>query len=114
MLFRSALLAIFVPIYGMTGFLVTYLISQLFITGLDVLVVCKNVSFPLDPVNSLVKPGVTVFILGSFLYKLYEFIVASTTIKPIFVLFLLAFVMVFLTLVILVSLKAIKKGEWHI
>ena len=113
MSFRILLLAFIVPKYGIMGFFITYLISQLVITGLDVFVVCKNISFPLDPINSVVKPAITVLFFGSLLYHLYKFLLTVTRINELVIIIGCCVIMSIGTLFILKWFGAIKKGEWH-
>lgn len=110
---RILFIALIVPRYGIMGYLITLLVSQLLITALDCVIVVKNISFPLDAVNSIIKPAVVVLFLGTILYRLYLFCVNTLALNALLVIIGCCIIMVAATLYLLKLLGAIKRGEWH-
>ncbi|HCL01554.1 MAG TPA: polysaccharide biosynthesis protein, partial [Lachnoclostridium phytofermentans] len=70
---RIILLALIIPKFGIYGYLISVLISQLLTTALDVIIVVKNIPFKFDAVNSLLKPGIITFFGCSVFYRAYLF-----------------------------------------
>lgn len=60
-----------VPKYGINGYLIGTLISQLVISSLDVLAVLRAVKFEPNLVDWIVKPGVIIVGLGYISYQVY-------------------------------------------
>lgn len=68
---RIAFVIFIIPIYGIKGYLVGTLISQLLIAFLDILAVSKNTKFDVNLVDWIVKPGLIITILGYISYQIY-------------------------------------------
>lgn len=111
--FRIILLACFVPRFGIMGYLVSLLVSQLLITGLDFFIVCKFISFPLDAVNSVVKPAIIVWFSCSFMYRVYEFVITVTSFNQTIIILACCALLSLINVAILKSFHAIVRGEWH-
>jgi stage V sporulation protein B len=115
--FRIILLAFFVPSYGIMGYLVSLLVSQLLITGLDFYIVYKYIPFPLDSINSLVKPAIITWFSCSFMYRIYEFVISMIHVSSrITILIILACcaILVIVNLSLLKMFHSIVRGEWHL
>ncbi|HKL99106.1 MAG TPA: polysaccharide biosynthesis protein [Mobilitalea sp.] len=71
---KILLIAILIPMYGITGYLAALLVGQLIITFLDSVSVIRYVHFPFDAVNSLLKPGMVVALSGFLLKRIFDYI----------------------------------------
>jgi stage V sporulation protein B len=111
--FRIILLAFFVPSYGIMGSLISLLVSQLLITGLDFFIVYKYLPFPLDSINSIVKPAIVAWFSCSFMYRAYEFIITITSINRTIIILLCCGILALANVAILKTFHAIVRGEWH-
>lgn len=114
MAIRIGLLVFMVPRSGIYGYLISLLISQLIITGLDFIIVYKYIPFPLDAVNSVLKPGITAWLGCSFFLRVYEFIIATFNLNKTLVILACCLVLGVIYIYILKAFDAIKRGEWHI
>ncbi len=112
--FRIILLALIIPQYGIYGYFISVLISQLLITALDVAIVVKHISFQLDAVNSILKPSIITFFGSSVMYRVYLFLKTVLVIPDIALIVLCALVLTIITMYLLKATNAIKKGEWKI
>lgn len=113
MSFRIILLAFLVPNFGIMGYLISLLISQLLITGLDFYIVYKFISFPLDSINSIVKPAIVVWFSCSFMYRAYEFVITITNINKTIIILICCALLAIINVAILKTFHAIVRGEWH-
>ncbi len=111
---RIILLAITVPKYGIMGYLICLLISQLIITGLDLFIVFKYISFSLDAMNSVVKPAITTWLGCSLFYRIYEFLATTVNINRTLIILTCCFVFGLIYIYVLRVFNAIQKGEWNI
>lgn len=100
---KILLIVLLIPVRGISGYLIALLIGQLLITGLDVFAVSRNVRFPFDSINSILKPGLITAFAGFLLMQCYEYIKKTTHAGG--VVFLLTFC--FLLCVICISLLLI-------
>lgn len=75
---KILLIIFLIPSRGIAGYLIALLIGQLIITVLDSFAVAKNVRFPFDAVNYLVKPGLVTAFAGFLLKESYEYIKMMT------------------------------------
>ncbi len=112
--FRIILLAFFVPSYGIMGYLISLLVSQLLITGLDFYIVYKYITFPIDSINSLVKPAIVTWFSCSFMYRVYELVITMVNINRIIVILTCCAMLVVINLTILKMFHSIVRGEWHL
>ncbi|WP_312370004.1 putative polysaccharide biosynthesis protein [Lachnoclostridium sp.] len=111
---RIILLALIIPKFGIYGYLISVLISQLLTTALDVIIVVKNIPFKFDAVNSLLKPGIITFFGCSVFYRAYLFFKTVLDIPDVALIVLCAFVLTVVTVYLLKATNAIKMGEWKI
>lgn len=61
-----------VPKYGITGYLIGALISQLIITSLDLIAVYRSVKFEPNLTDLVLKPGIIIALLGFITYEIYD------------------------------------------
>ncbi|BCN31600.1 putative polysaccharide biosynthesis protein [Anaeromicropila herbilytica] len=78
----------FIPKYGIAGYLIGTLVSQLAITTLDVAATYRNIHADFDAVNWLLKPSIIIAILGYFTYHSYEFLIRTTNLSALLLLFI--------------------------
>ena len=86
---KILLVALLIPIFGIKGYLISLLIGQLIVTGLDTFAVLKNVRFSIPLGDSIVKPAIIVTMAGYLLKQSYEYIKKMTHMNE--VVFLLTF-----------------------
>ncbi len=112
--FRIILLALVIPKYGIYGYFISVLISQLLITALDVIIVAKNIPFKFDAVNSVLKPGIITFFTASVFHRIFLFLRTVLEIPDLTLIALCAFVLTIITMYLLKATKVIEMGEWKI
>ncbi len=83
------LIVLLIPARGIHGYLISLLVGQLIITGLDTFAVLHYVKFEIDSVNSIVKPGIITAFAGFFVKASYDYIKKMTHINEL--VFLLTF-----------------------
>lgn len=111
---RIILLALIIPKFGIYGYLISVLISQLVTTALDVIIVVKNIHFKFDAVNSLLKPGIITFFACSVFHRVYLFLKTISEIPDVALIVLCALALTVITMYLLKATNAIKMGEWKI
>lgn len=111
---RIILLALIIPKFGIYGYLISVLISQLVTTALDVIIVVKNIHFKFDAVNSLLKPGIITFFVCSVFHRVYLFLKTISEIPDVALIVLCALTLTVITMYLLKATNAIKMGEWKI
>lgn len=110
---RIILLAFLIPKFGIMGYLVSLLISQLLLTALDFIMAYRYIHFSLDAINSIVKPVIIVWFSCSFMYRVYEFIIGFTTFNKTIIILVSCAILSLSYLYMLKVFHAIKRGEWH-
>lgn len=103
-----------VPTRGISGYLVGMLISQLSITLLDILSLRQTIVLSFDVANSLLKPILTLCILGFFSYRIFLYLQNVVTIPDLLLLFLVSFQLLLLYLISLILFGAIKREDLRI
>lgn len=106
------LIVTLIPRYGMRGYFISFLVSQLFITFIDFIIVYKYTKFPFHAWNTLLKPSLILVIVCSFSHRFFEFLLAKV---PIHNLILLLGSVVFLCvcyLILLFAAGVINFKEW--
>lgn len=111
-LLKIALITVLIPRFGITGYLITLLISQLIITTLDALAIIRNISFPFDAINSILKPSIIVAIIGYLSYQLYLLSEKITQINA--AVLVLSFCLLFcvISLILLIITKTMTKSDF--
>lgn len=71
---RILLILYLIPNQGMTGYLISLLISQLVITFFDSFIVIKKIRPPFEASDLILKPGLIIALSGYLFYRLYEYI----------------------------------------
>ena len=110
---RIILLAFLIPKFGIMGYLLSLLFSQLFLTALDFIMAYRYIHFPLDAINSIVKPAIIVWFTCSFMYRVYEFLTEVTKLHQTLLILACCAVLSLTCLYLLKIFHAIKRGEWH-
>ncbi|MBE5962820.1 MAG: polysaccharide biosynthesis protein [Lachnospiraceae bacterium] len=111
---RILIMIILIPKLGITGYLISQLVSQLLITFLDAFVVYKNVNAPFDAVNTILKPGIITACVSSFSYRFYLFLHAVTSFNNIILILGNCLFSAIIFLVLLSITKSIRYGEWKV
>lgn len=108
---RVVLFATLIPRFGIYGYFISLLASQLFLTLFDLILVRKSIRFPFDAVNTLLKPSVILLATASFFLRLYEFLAAQTSFSHLLLLAGCGFVFVFAVLGLFLATGVCKRGE---
>ncbi len=110
---KIALIMVLIPSRGINGYLVALLIGQLIITGLDVFAVLRYVTFEMDAINSIVKPGIIVLLAGNLMNACYEYMKKMTHIHEVVFLLTFCFVLCVICLILLLITGAINKKDFN-
>ncbi len=110
---KIILIAFLIPAFGIKGYLISLLIGQVIVTGLDTFAVMKNVHFSLQLGDSVVKPAIIVTMAGYLLKVSYEYIKKMTHMNE--VVFLLTFCLLLCVICIcfLYVTKAISRKDFR-
>lgn len=102
-----------IPTRGINGYLISLLVGQLIVTGLDTFAVIKYVQFSLDSINSIVKPALITLLCGILINQGYEFTKKMTHINE--VVFLLAYCLLLCAIctVLLLFTGAVSKNDFR-
>lgn len=101
-----------VPKYGISGYLVGVLFSQLAISTLDFLAILRNIKISFDAVNWVLIPGVAVGLLSYIFTKLYQILIVTTSINKILLVLVSAIVFAVVFLILLLITKTISIKEF--
>lgn len=72
-LVKLLIIILLIPHKGIDGYLIALLIGQLIVTIMDTIYIIKNVFLRFDAVNSILKPGIVVAMVGFMLKRIYEY-----------------------------------------
>lgn len=108
---RVILFATLIPRLGVYGYFVSLLISQLFLTLFDLILVRKSIHFPFDAVNVLVKSSIILFAAASFFVRLYEFLVVQTAFSHLLLLAVCLILFALAALSLFFATGVCKRGE---
>lgn len=71
---RILIILILVPAQGITGYLYSFLISQLIMTFFEGFIVAKRTKPPFDAYNMIVKPGIIIALTSFMAKRIYQFL----------------------------------------
>ncbi len=110
---KIILIAFLIPSLGIKGYLVSLLIGQMIVTGLDTFAVLRNVHLSISLGDSMVKPAIIVTIAGYFLKVSYEYIKKMTHMNE--VVFLLTFCLLLCVICVcfLYATRAISRKDFR-
>lgn len=110
---KIILIAFLIPPLGIKGYLVSLLIGQLIVTGLDTFIVLKNVHLSINLGDSVVKPSVVVVIAGYFLKVSYEYIKKMTHMNEVVFLLTFCLLLCVICLCFLYVTRAISRNDFR-
>lgn len=95
-----------IPRFGIIGYLLGALLSQLVISTLDLSAVRRNIKFHANLIDWIVKPGIITAVLSFFAFEVYEKLIIALPINRAIVLFLtvIGFCIVYLLLLYIAKL----------
>lgn len=76
---RVILFAVLIPRCSVYGYFISFLVSQLFLTFFDLLMLRRSLAFPFDAVNAILKPSLLLLPTASFFFRTYEFLAVQTS-----------------------------------
>lgn len=106
------LIAKLIPEFGMKGYFVSLLVSQLSITMVDFILVYKNTSFPFHAVNTLLKPSLILLVVCMISRKLFEYLFLNLSIHRLLLLLLCIIFLCVSYLIFLFIFRSIRYQEW--
>lgn len=109
---KIILIILLIPTRGITGYLIALLIGQLIITALDCYIVIRNVSFDLDSINSIVKPGIVVAGVSFLVNQCYDYFKKMIHINEVVLLLFTCFLLCIICLGFLLMLGSITKKDF--
>lgn len=107
------LIIFLIPARGIAGYLIALLIGQLIITVLDGFAVAKNVRFPFEAANCLVKPGLVTAFAGFLLKESYEYIKMMTQTNDIVLILTFCVLFCVICVGLLLITQAITKEDFN-
>lgn len=108
---RVVLFATLIPKLGIYGYFVSLLVSQLFLTLFDLILVRRSIRFPFDAVNTLLKPALILLATASFFLRLYEFLAAQTALAHLLLLALCGCLFALSVILLFIAAGVCKRGE---
>ena len=108
---RIGILFLLIPRFGISGYFIGMLTSQLIITLLDYCYVLRSTGFLFDIPNSLLKPAAAALFTCPLFFRLYEFFVQAHPSLKTLLLPGCCILLCVVYLLLLVITKAIKKEE---
>lgn len=101
-----------IPGFGMKGYFVSLLVSQLFVTMVDFIIVYKNTAFPFHAVNTLLKPALILLAVCTISRKLFEYFLIHSSIHRLLLLFICIVLLCISYLILLFVFRSIHYREW--
>lgn len=108
---RIILICILIPIYGMKGYFISYLVSQLLMTLCDYFIVRHNVSFSPDILSGVLKPSVILIFCCGFYQQLYEFMQTKININNLILVLINGAMLCITFILLMIGTKAISLKE---
>ena len=109
---KILLLAVLIPKYGINGYLISLLIGQLIITGLDAFAVLKNVDFTFNSIDFILKPSIIVILSSCIVKSTYEFVKKMTPIHEVVLILTSCFILSVICLLLMVITHTITKKDF--
>ena len=110
---KIILIAFLIPALGIRGYLVSLLIGQVIVTGLDTFAVLRNVHLSINLGDSMVKPAIIVVIAGYFLKESYEYLKKMTHINEVVFLLTFCLLLCVICLCFLYVTRAISRKDFR-
>ncbi len=111
-LLKILFIVILIPYRGINGYLISLLIGQLIVTGLDTLAVIRNVHFSLDNINSILKPGLITLLGCIIIREGYQYTKKMTHINEVVYLLGFCFLLCVICTILLVITGAVSKKDF--
>ena len=108
---RVILFGALIPRLSVYGYFVSLLVSQLFMTLFDLILIRRSVAFSFDAVNTIVKPSVILLASASFFFHVYEFLAAQTTLPRLLLLGVCGTVMTLCALGLFAATGIFRRNE---
>lgn len=109
---KILLMILLIPKHGINGYLISLLVGQLIITGLDSFAVLKYVPFSFEAVNSLVKPGLIVALAGFLLKEIYDYTKKMAQINDVVLILIYCTILCAIYFCLLYIVRAISKKDF--
>lgn len=110
---RILTILFWVPKYGISGYLIGTLVSQLVLTGLDVFAIIRNIKVEFDAFNWLLKPSIIMAIVGYFSFQIYQYFLRISTISDLLLLFLSCIILTVSYIIFLFMSKTMTVKEFR-
>lgn len=109
---RIILILLVVPVTGIYGYLIALLISQLINTVLDCSTIIRNIKFQFDAVNTLLKPGITVALLGAIFSPVFQYVLKLSQVSDVLLCLAFCFLFSICFIALLVITKTVRKHDF--
>ena len=109
---KLALIAFLVPSYGMNGYFIAFLVSQVIVTIVDLILVIHYAGISLNMTEYILKPTLVLIPMCSFFQSIYNNIINLTNIKPLFVTGGMLIIFTIMYFGFLIALKIVKPREF--
>ncbi len=110
---KIVLIAFLIPSLGIKGYLVSLLIGQIIVTGLDTFAVLRNVHFSISLSDAMVKPAIIIAMAGYLLKVSYEYIKKMTHLNEVVFLLIFCLLLCVICLCFLYITKAISRKDFR-
>ncbi|MDE7299559.1 MAG: oligosaccharide flippase family protein [Lachnospiraceae bacterium] len=108
---RVILFGALIPRLSVYGYFVSLLVSQLFMTLFDLILIRRSVAFSFDAVNTIVKPSVILLAAASFFFRVYEFLASQTALPHLLLLGVCGTVMTLCALGLFAATGIFRRNE---
>ncbi|HEX3020977.1 MAG TPA: polysaccharide biosynthesis C-terminal domain-containing protein, partial [Lachnospiraceae bacterium] len=102
-----------IPKYGIWGYLVGALISQVVISCLDMFAIYKNVRIGFNAVDWILKPGLITAFAGFLMNRSYQYIQGQVSMEPRLLLLSFCLILVVIYTILLFITRAIRRDEFR-
>ncbi len=101
-----------IPAFGINGYMIGVLISQLAITTLDVFAIKRNINIAMDWYEWLLKPGLFIAILSFFANQANTLLLAYTSLSRVWILLIASLFLIVSYLIMLILSKTVRITEF--
>lgn len=106
---RIVLILFLIPKQGIDGYFLSLLVSQIFITIFESIVIFKHIQPPFNAVDSILKPGIIITLSGYIMKSIYDYIAPAYGGRKMLLFFCLLLSLIYL--ILLWITKAISKND---
>lgn len=106
------LIILLIPARGINGYLISLLVGELMVTGLDSMAVLHYTHFTLDSINSIVKPGLITVLISLLMNMLYDYTKKMTHINEVLFVLTFCFLLCAISMILLIVTGSVSKKDF--